>query len=624
MDLKKYIPFEKKEFREGQEDAVDQILQSINNHGNKFTILNAPVGAGKSLIGYVIAKYLEEQGGYTYMCTGTKILQDQYLKDFSDIRTIKGRMNFLCNVESLFPCSKGMCQSHSKYRCDYKPMLKEKWSYDDLDLPDRPIMNENNEMVFYGDKEFDDIFTKDMCPYWKQKIEGIMNPITILNYDYLISDSRFVKHLPYRRLLICDEGHNIEKILMRQLETKFSPSVVKRKTGYNFKNSQTILDWASEVAEIADLYKDLEKGASADIDKTNYHKAYEKFSALCFLLEESPTNWVFMEEKNNGHVYYVFKPITVSEYTDIIFNLASHVLIMTGTVLKQDVFARDLGIDNFEYIEIPSIIPAKNRPIIKLYVGSMARSSVDVTMPNMIRKIKMLAEKHQDEKGVIHTFTYAIAQRFRQNFKNDNRFMFHNQKNKEDVFERFKEDKTNKILVSPVAFEGVDFPYDQARWQCICKEPFPNMMDPQISVRDSVDFDWVFRQRCLVLSQMYGRTNRAPDDFSVTYLLDSRIETLLGPSSLVTDYFLEALQGEMYNDKLILNSDAYERLTKDNSRKTHEFDREVERNVLDDIKNGFDTLSSLRKAYKEFDSDAYKYISPAVERLLKHKAIRYA
>ena len=115
MDLKKYIPFEKKEFREGQEDAVDQILQSINNHDNKFTILNAPVGAGKSLIGYVIAKYLEERGGYTYMCTGTKILQDQYLQDFSDIRTIKGRMNFLCNVESLFPCSKGMCQSHSKY-----------------------------------------------------------------------------------------------------------------------------------------------------------------------------------------------------------------------------------------------------------------------------------------------------------------------------------------------------------------------------------------------------------------------------------------------------------------------------------------------------------------------------
>jgi hypothetical protein len=139
--------------------------------------------------------------------------------------------------------------------------------------------------------------------------------------------------------------------------------------------------------------------------------------------------------------------------------------------------------------------------------------------------------------------------------------MFHNQGNKDEVFDAFKKNKDNAILVSPIAFEGVDFPYDQARWQCICKDPFPNIGDPQIRAREDVDFDWTFRQRCLVLSQMYGRTNRAADDWSVTYLLDSRLESLLGPSSLVTDYFYEALQGSHYNDKLVLNENAYEKLT---------------------------------------------------------------
>ena len=122
---------------------------------------------------------------------------------------------------------------------------------------------------------------------------------------------------------------------------------------------------------------------------------------------------------------------------------------------------------------------------------------------------------------------------------------------------------------------------------------------------------------------MYGRTNRAPDDWSITYLLDSRLESLLGPSSLVTDYFLEALDGFRYEDELVLNKDAYDKLTKDNSRKNHEFDREVERNVLHDIENGYNSLSALRRAYKTFPSDAYKYITPAVERLLKHGAIKY-
>ena len=626
LDLKQFIPFQEKEFRFGQEQAIHDIISSIEN-GNKFTILNAPVGSGKSLIAYVVAKYLEDQGYKSYLSTGTKILQSQYINDFADVQTIKGRMNFECESEPLLDCAHGMCQSHANYTCSSKPVLKDTWMFDDMELPDSPIYTEDAEgqesTMFYGDPEFDEYFLSGMCPYWEQKIKGIMCPITMLNYDYLISDRRFVQHLPYRKLLVCDEGHNIEKILMRQLETKFSPAVIKKEIGFDIEIYNNILDWAAQFDDVANEYKLASKTTSLDTEKKKFQEKYSKFSVLHKLLSDHPENWVYIDEQRGKNLLLAFKPITVAEYTNMIFGAAQHTVIMTGTVLKQDIFARELGIDEFEYIEIPSIISPKQRPIIKSYVGSMATSSVDFTMPNMIAKIKMLAEKHKDEKGVIHTFTYAIAKRFKQALKGDNRFMFHDQKNKERVFERFKENKTNKILVSPVAFEGIDFPYDQARWQCICKEPFPNMRDPQISVRNSIDYDWVFRQRCLVLSQMYGRTNRAPDDYSITYLLDSRLETLLGPSSLVTDYFLEALDGLRYDDKLVLNENAYDKLTKDNARKTHEFDREVERNILDDISNGFNTLSSLRREYKKFPSDAYKYITPAVERLLKHGAIRY-
>ena len=43
MDLKQYIPFEKKEFRQHQEKAICDIIDSIED-GNRFTILNAQVG----------------------------------------------------------------------------------------------------------------------------------------------------------------------------------------------------------------------------------------------------------------------------------------------------------------------------------------------------------------------------------------------------------------------------------------------------------------------------------------------------------------------------------------------------------------------------------------------------
>lgn len=608
MELEKFIPFEKKKFRQGQEEAINSIINFIED-GDKYIILNAPVGSGKSVIAYVVAKYLEQQSYDTYLSTGTKILQDQYIHDFTDVKTIKGRNNFDCVSEPLVNCANGLCKTRNKFKCNNKPILKDEWVYQGVPVPTTQL-------------EFERQCT-DMCNYWFNKLNGIFAPITMLNYDYLISDTRFVQQLPYRKLLVCDEAHNIENVLMRQLELRFSPKAVERETNFSFNWNNTIKQWATDLLVLSDIYKEKMKKAKSDEKRKKYEDRREQFASLAMLMDEDPDNWVFAPETFNNNVVFVFKPIKVAQYTSYIFNVAEHVVLMTGTILKQDLFARDLGITDFKYIEVPSIIPPQNRPIVKAYVGSMARSSIEQTMPVMVSAVRELAEKHKDEKGVIHTFTYNIARRFQQAFGDDDRFMFHHQQNKDEIFNSFKEDDTNKVLVSPVAFEGVDFPYDQARWQCICKDPFPNIGDPQIKARELVDFDWTFRQRCLVLSQMYGRSNRAADDWSVTYLLDSRLESLLGPSSLVTDYFYEAIENSHYNDRLILNDDAYDKLTKDNSRKNHSFDREVERNILNDIENGYDSLSLLRKEYKKFPSDAYKYISPAVERLLRHGAIRY-
>lgn len=622
-DLEKYIPFEEKVFRPGQYDAILSILESFIDDGNKYALLNAPVGLGKSLVGYVVAKYLEEhQKGKTYFCTGTKLLQDQYIHDFKDVCTIKGRSNFTCLTDNMFNCSNGMCQTYSGHSCDRKPLLKSTWSYDGVELPEYPVDSDEGK-IFYGDKEFDSMYMDGMCEYWYQKMTGIMKPLTMLNYDYLISDTRFVQHLPDRDLLVCDEGHNIEKIIMRQLEVKFSPNAISKEVGFNFTECSTIGDWAIEMDMLAALYKDKMKSETDFKKKKRLQEKHSKFRSLAYYLKEDPLNWVFIKDSFKNVPMYSFKPITVSNYSNLIFNMANHVLIMSGTVLKQDIFTRDLGITDFEYIEIPSIIPSCNRPIIKSYAGSMARSSIDFTMPNMIAKIKMLVEKHKDEKGLISTYTYSITNRLQKALKSDSRFMFHNQNNKEEVFARFKKNKTNKILVSPVAFEGIDFPHDQARFHLIVKDPFPNLGDKQLAARDSIDYGYIFRDRCRVLSQAYGRCTRGPSDYSTTYLLDSRLESLLGPSTLVTSYFLEGLVDMRYEDTLVLTNDAYDRLTKDNKRKTHEFEREVELNILHDIEDGYNSLEKLHTAYKQFSSDSYKYIIPGVNRLLKHGAIEY-
>ena len=617
--LKQYIPFEKKKFRPGQYEAIEEIMDAIRCD-EKYIILNAPVGVGKSLIGYV----LEEEDSSVYMYTKTKMLQDQYVRDFTDVKLVKGRSNFFCENEPVLTCSNGMCQTIGSFNCHHKPVLKEKWEFDDMELPELPIQNEIGDFIFYGDEEFDRFYTSGMCPYWKQKIEGIMHPITMLNYNYAISDSRFVQQLPYRKLGIYDEAHNIEQIIMNELEYRFSPTTIESETQFKLQDHRLMEDWIDDIEELIDIYADIIKKTTSDKNKKNLQDRRELFRGLYDLLVDDPSNWVCTTETERGNMFFVFKPIKINEYTRMIFGLNRNHLLMTGTILKPDIFARDLGIDDYAYIEIPSIVPVENRPIIKMYAGSMARSSIDATMPNMVYKIKLLAKKHQSEKGLIHTFTYNIANRLQRALKSDSRFIFHNQKNKDRRFKEFKKNKTNKILVSPVAFEGIDFPYDEARWQCICKDPFPNIGDPQVRVRDATDYGWLFRQRCLVLSQMYGRTNRAADDYSVTYLMDSRLDTLLGPATLVTDYFLEALEGFNYNQKFILVEDAYDKLTKDNKRKSHEVDRFQELAVLDAIKDeDLDSLHKLRSAYTNMPGDFYAVVIPTIQRLIKNGAIYY-
>ena len=551
-ELENKIPFKNNGFRPGQWDAIVKVMNAIENN-DEYIILNAPVGLGKSLIGYIIAKTLEGYQKQTYLYTKTKQLQDQYLNDFNDVRLVKGRGNFTCVTDEMFNCDKGLCQQMGNYKCECKPILKDEWEFEGMPIPMEPILTSDGE-IFFGDNEFDSYYIPGMCNYWEQKIAGIANPLTMLNYNYAISDARFVNHFPYRFLGIYDEAHNIESIVMSELETTFSPSAIAKETQFQVTPHLSIDSWIDDVGTLCDIYKELQSNTNSQIKAKKYQDRLLLFQGLYDLLVDNPENWVFVQEKVRGHMYYVFKPIRVSEYTHLLFGMNQHKLLMSGTILKPDIFARDLGIDEYTYIEIPSIIPVENRPIIKAYAGSMSRSSIDVTMPNMIRKIQMLADKHQDEKGVIHTFTYNIAKQLKMGLGSNNRFIFHtnNSKDKERRFNEFKANKTNKILVSPVAFEGVDFPYDEARWQCICKDPFPNIGDPQLKVRDATDYGWLFRQRCLVLSQMYGRTNRAADDYSVTYLLDSRLDSLLGPATLVTDYFLEALEGYHYNDKLMM------------------------------------------------------------------------
>ncbi|GAH65791.1 unnamed protein product, partial [marine sediment metagenome] len=83
------------------------------------------------------------------------------------------------------------------------------------------------------------------------------------------------------------------------------------------------------------------------------------------------------------------------------------------------------------------------------------------------------------------------------------------------------------VLVSPSFGRGVDLFGDRARFQIICKIPFPDLGDKQTSKRrwsGKSGERWYLLETVRAIVQMAGRIVRSADDYGVTYILDSRFE----------------------------------------------------------------------------------------------------
>lgn len=603
MDLKKYLPKNFEGFRIYQEQAVSDVIHYIEDNDVKTVILDAPTGFGKSLVAYISYKRLNDICGFNaYIYTKAKQLQSQYIKEFPDLCKVEGRSNYNC-LESPFQrtCDVGECRRDKDFKCPRK-----------IDI-----------------QNSGDIPSYNACKYLAAKWIGIHNPCTVLNYDYAMFEFKYANQMPFRDFGIFDEAHNIDDCLMSFLGeeiTDYNIKVDLKDYNVHFPDYEDIEEWIGFIEDCSKYYKQLSVAKKeSDIKKAEkFEKRARNLKSTAEFIKKDKDNWVFHRGKRNNTEYVIFKPIDIQDYTYLIFDNVEYKLLMSGSIPKADVYCEELGInpDEVEYIPIPSIIPPNRRPIIRDYVGSMGQNNIDSTFPLLIDKIKEIALKHKNEKGLIHTHNYNINNMLYNVFRNDDRFIFHSKDDREEKIEFFKNSSEHCIFVSPYCFEGVDFKCDEARFQIICKAPFPYMGDPQVKRKMSddaskniTDWGWYHRKTSLKLSQAYGRTNRSPKDYSVTYLLDSDINNLLGPASLVTDYFLEAIVD--YNYDTELRAVDASRLRSRGDNRTNQLI------IFNDIKDGYNSLNKLRRAYKQLKGGSFTMVKPAVDYMLSCGAIRY-
>lgn len=535
-----FFPFDV--IRQEQRIAIEFALNAFINEKKKFVILEMGTGCGKSAVGITILRYLasrkysEVNSSYDqttggYVLTTQKILQEQYVNDFG---IKKQKLLHSINSSANYQCTHTPGQSCGVSRKILSGMKKQ-----------------------YEGTEFKK-HCESKCKYVNDKNLFMNSLIGITNFSYFLTATKSIKP---RRTLVIDECHNIESELSKFVEVTFSDKFTKDYIKCSLPElpkseaaqPAAVFDWIVTVykralqkrinklkktidSALADATENGEEPTNVVPDKSKVditvdvqtYDFLDKHLAKVdrFIKSYNPDNWIMnlVETPIGKNMFkkYQFKPIDISPFSDeCLYQYSSNVLLMSATIIDQDVFCKSTGIDlqNSAFLRIASPFPIANRPIYYFGIGKMSMASIDNTLPKMLDMIKILLEQHANEKGIIHCVSFKIAQFLFTTIKSP-RLLTHTSLNRDEILKYHISCPEPTVLLSPSMMEGVNLADSSSRFQILCKIPFPFLGDKVIKKRKLLHANWYAFQTAKSIIQSLGRSIRNDTDYAVSYILD--------------------------------------------------------------------------------------------------------
>lgn len=504
--------------------------------GYNDIVISAPTGIGKSGIGIATCLWANsftepnfERGGY-YLIT-QKLLQDQLEHD-------------VCKLKPEFRAAISSLKSGSEYVCD---------TFSDCLIGGTAC----------GINRCQQRNTKT-CPYLTAKSKFDSSAVAVTNYPYLFTEHAYARKLKPRNVLIADECHSVDRQITNFTEVTID-SVTLDAWAPDCRDVPTMpeieqfADWLRQnyivqctvrtewiIANLNECgYRNPQ--LQAELIKLNNH--IERTKAAIASMEKFPDDWVYWQEpEQDGALKCTAKPINAASFTkELIEDMGNVRVYMSAYPGPKDVFCRNLGLSKVAWLELDSPFPVQNRLVHLTTVGSLNRRTIDATMPRLLDMCATILEAHPDEKGIIHSHTYALGQKIHDYFATTplaKRILFSSKASERTaIFNRHKTSTEPTVIISPSMTEGFSFDDDLARFQIIAKVPYPYLGDRQVAARMEQDPEWYTLQTIQTLIQAVGRIVRSNDDYGSTYILDSDFYRLYRENSkFFPRWWTEALQ----------------------------------------------------------------------------------
>lgn len=519
IDYKKYFPYD--QIRPEQEAVLKEIALHWND--KKYFILQLDVGTGKSGIAKSVANWSKD----AFIITETKQLQEQYVHDFGkdkEFVSIKGKANYECNKNVRLNCENGPCTlKHTGH------------------LP--PCMA--------------------TCKYYALRNRALASHTVLTSYAYIFRAFDCAGFWKPRQLMAFDECHLLEDQLVNFASFEINPEELDRTYGLfdlcedrkEYMTKFTEEGWEANKErftkflnliqckrdELHTMMEEEMEGEDAEnldedtlesLGKTHklFYKIDKLYKKMDVFVSQRKDNWIIAPNATDGSLS--FTPLFVDSLFHQFCNTwAEKFLFMSATILDIDGFIKDLGInkDDCLVIKMESTFDPAKSPIYYMPCGSMNYQNIEETLPKACAAIGKILDKKQNEKGIIHTGNYRIAEAIWNDFehidKDDHdRLLVRDKDNNEITNQnllRVHERSKDTVLLSPSMTTGVDLKDDLSRFQIIVKMPFSSLADPRIKRKSELSSDWYACQMLKTLVQACGRSTRSADDHSATFVLDS-------------------------------------------------------------------------------------------------------
>ena len=415
------------------------------------------------------------------------------------------------------------------------------------------------------------------CPYYDQLNKGRLASHTIFNYANFLIFIRANK-IGARKLLVLDEGHQIESQLIEEVGISITKTTLQKFIATDlFEYTKFTYDDDIETTWLkllGSLYSQLDKSvedivtSEVKIDAKQY---LQRLEDTIDAITEDPKNWIVSEiiydddyndnnkiniNRNRKVAKVTFKPLNIAPYCKKLFEICDTTLIMSATILDFDTFCRNVGLDHskVKFIELGSDFPVENRPIFQLNTAYLNYRTlqIETVQRSIVEAIDKIMNVHSNDKGIIHTTSYAQVRFIERLLSRENRRRLIStdpEIPRDEIVAKHwgyststGNEKSKSVLISPSLHTGINLKDDQSRFQIVVKIPYPSRGDRWIETKRRLDGGkWYNWQTALRLVQSCGRSIRSRDDWAKTYVLDSAFSWFIKENKLPV-WFRESIK----------------------------------------------------------------------------------